>query len=333
MACFTLPYDGNPLLKAYQYMAYPLGIIQANIKDDLMAVLCDRYINCHFEPDHPTIMFDIALYDRWFKNRKILLTETDDLTNTVTTQEADFVRLIRERLSNGWYVNGICNEEFIPGKNAFGRYYYRHDFLVYGYDDETNTFHAAGYLKDGFFHLYEIPYQQMQKAIATLDEEAVVFQYYRFNHELHLTPDFPDTLRQLKRYVDSVGENTGNSCWGITAVRKLGKLFTTCAAEKVRIDNRYTECLVEHKLLMRRRLEYLYDNGLPIPLDVISSAVDNQRTAETTHLLGIKYNKTMKLSIPETMRKNLEKMCVVEESTMPEVIRQLENEMQREKNI
>ncbi len=321
-----LPFEPTPLIQSYQFMAYPLGIIQANTKDDIMALLCGRYINCLYLPGS-SVAFDICPFDRWFKEKKVLLMETDDYTDVLQlTDKIDYVRLFKERLTNGWYINLMCNEEYIPEKRAYKRWYYRHDLLLTGYDDRTHVFLAAGYLKDGFFHVFEIPYILMQKAITTLDEDTLFFKYYKYNNSIHLSPDYKETSRAIWRYLTSTGKDIQNAIWGINAVKELGEYFLACGEKGEMIDLRYTKCLVEHKFLMIKRLDYLKANGFTITMKMISNAKEVYQIANRVHQYGLKYSFKTQPQILKKMASDIEKMCSLEYAILPELLNLLESE-------
>lgn len=44
----TLPFDDHPIPSMYHNLAFPMGIIQGNAKEDIAAWLCGKFFNCFF---------------------------------------------------------------------------------------------------------------------------------------------------------------------------------------------------------------------------------------------------------------------------------------------
>lgn len=57
----------------------------------------------------------------------------------------DIKKCIINSLSKGQYVFMCINEEFIPERYAFNKYYYYHEILVYGYNESLDVFYTLGY--------------------------------------------------------------------------------------------------------------------------------------------------------------------------------------------
>ena len=94
--CVRLPFETKPLLNHYHYIAFPMGIIQANAKEDITPWLCGRYVNCVFNPDPYQNNIEISLFDRWGTADKILDGQNISLFNeTYKLLEIDLISLLK----------------------------------------------------------------------------------------------------------------------------------------------------------------------------------------------------------------------------------------------
>ena len=83
---------------------------------------------------------------------------------------------LKKVIDSGCYVYGTYNEEFIPGKWAYGKMYYMHDFLLIGYDEER--FISVGYLADGIFRRFNIPNNNLYNSLKDGVKTDIVFLSY-----------------------------------------------------------------------------------------------------------------------------------------------------------
>ena len=177
-----LPFESNPINQMYHYMAFPCGVIQANAQTDITPWLCGRYINIQYIFTDPDKTFRFDTQDDWGLDDGIAFRQTLHLDKDMyLTCEMEWISLLKKVLGCGCYVKGTYNEEHIPGKAAYLRKYHLHDFFLIGYSDTSEVFYSVGYLGNGFFQRYEIPYSNLIESLKTLKLPYTLFFFWKYN--------------------------------------------------------------------------------------------------------------------------------------------------------
>ncbi len=139
-----LPFEEKPYELSYHNLAFPMGVIQAWAKEDITPWLCGKFINPCFAPDSPSNKFAINFNDPWYRQDGILLMQTVDLLpKSYALLPYSRNEWMRRMLSLGWYVHGTFNEEYIPDKDGYQKYYYHHDYFIIGYTIQKEKVYLA----------------------------------------------------------------------------------------------------------------------------------------------------------------------------------------------
>jgi len=324
-----LPFDDKPITVMYHNIAFPMGIIQGNAKTDLIPWLCGKYINCYFDPKSPQNKFNICISDNWTIIDKIIFKQSIAIDRELFSDlHFDILTLLRKMLSYGHYVHGNCNEEFIPGKYSYQKAYFPHDFLLIGYNDISKCFSSVGYLNDGYFQRYEIPYENMLNSMITMKRERFEFNFRTYNQDAEYSINLELIKEGLTDYIKS--ENTlkqyqGDKSYGLESLKTLSEFFIQQAEQNKRIDNRYTRGLMEHKYFMRLRIDYLLQNGYINDESYLGLTQEVYNISERIHMLGLKINMTGNISPIHKIHEYITIMNSIENEYLPKVLRELEN--------
>lgn len=313
-----LPFEEKTYLISYQNSAFPLGIIQANAQQDISPWIASKYINCCY---HPGNIFDIGITDKWScVDGKLFYQRINLIKNLYDTFSCDYVNLLRGMLNLGYYANGIYNEEYIFGKASYKKNYFVHDYLLIGYDDKEQVFYSVGYLADGNFQRFIIPYDSMKQALESLKEQIIPFYFLKYNSSTKYVFDTDLFLQELFDYIyskTSIKQFRTDVYFGIRAIREMANDFIIDVHNKQPIDTRYTRTLMEHKFLMVKRIDYL-STGLKLNLfDIQKEAIKVYRLSKTIHLLGIKYLMTRELSTGKYIIKLINEILELEDKYLP----------------
>lgn len=313
-----LPFEDDCYTLSYQCSAFPIGIIQANAQNDILPWLASKYINCSY---HRGNIFDICVTDKWFCLDEKLIFQCVNLTKDLyIDQSVDIVELLRMMIDLRCYPNGMYNEEYICGKTNYKKSYFSHDYLLIGYNDEKRVFYSVGYLADGKFQRFSIPYDSMKQALETLKGTNIIFYFLKYNSDAQYTFHTDVFLQELFDYINSttsVKVFRTDTYFGMQAICEMAKDLLINAEEKHRIDKRYLRALMEHKFLMVKRIEYL-NNECGLTLSNIKEyAIQIHKMAETVHLLGIKYSITREFSIANRIVELIDKMLILEAEHLP----------------
>lgn len=291
-----LPFEDHPYSLMYHSLAFPMGIIQGNAKEDITPWLCGRYVNCMFTPNQKDNKFHISLSDNWATADKVLSQQSISLFSHMYHEfHMEILWLFCRMLENGHYVHGGYNEEYIPHKWAYGKQYYHHDFLLIGFNNAKKVFYSVGYLDNRKFHRYEIPYENMMNSILTLDHGKPAFNFWSFRENANLTLNLPKITIELEDYLNSKTSQklySADKTFGFRAIERLQVYFQKQAEQGYGLDHRYTRGLMEHKYFMKLRMEYLNQQGILNRNTDMQYASDVYRISQKVHLLGLKYTMT-----------------------------------------
>ena len=311
----VLPFQIHPYIVMHHTAAFPMGIIQANARDDISPWLCGKYINCFYKPNKT---LDICLDDKWATNDKILIKQSISLSLSLYNDlSLDYITIAKKMLACKYYVGGMYNEEFIPGKIHYGEHYFAHDYLLIGYDDEAEFFISVGYLDGQTFQRFDIPYKSFDMAIRTLKKPNISFNFWIYNPKAKFELNSERMLKGIYDYVNSIPSSKQYLCggyFGLDAVGKLADNFAENAEAGKGVDLRHSRGIMEHKFFMRLRLSYLHQNGILINDDYLEMAEQVYKMSEKMHLLLLKYLLTRNKRYADSAVKILRETVDIESS-------------------
>ena len=324
----TLPFEYAPYSLMYHENAFLLGIIQGNATEDITPWLSGKYINCWFNPAVPN-KFDYNALDTYSTQDKILSLQRIDLyaDQLPILLGEDILDLFRSMLNMGFYPHGSYNEEYIPGKWSYQKKTYKHDFVLTGYDDIQKEFISAGYLADGKFQRFHIPYENMRQAIATNTAPKLTYRFWKYNQEASYELNMNRLILQLKEYLGSITTMkvyTKDKSWGMKAISDLAEHYATCGAQGNSLDIRYTRGLMEHKYFMELRVCYLLKQGYCMDERLLEVAKNVYELSQKAHMLGLKYNMTGRESIVRSICDIIRTMQETETGYLPLILKELE---------
>lgn len=321
----VLPFEINPLSVMYHNLAFPLGVIQGNAKCDITPWLCHKFINCVFNPPAKN-KFSISLSDNWGVGDKITFHQQIQLFHdTYDIVGIDIIQVLINMLANGYYVGGNYNEEYIPGKQAYGVEYFPHDYLLIGFDNEKEIFYSVGYLTKQFVN-YEISYVNMRMALTSLANKKPVFNFYQYNTEAEVMVNIEKILSALQDYLsssNSLRQYTKGLFYGLDAIDNLGEYYIADGNQS-NFDHRYTKGLMEHKNIMLKRIKYLCSHQYITDNEYVSRSESVFEYSSIVHNLGIRFKLLGDCNILQEIRLIIQKMKEIELSYLVSVKKDLE---------
>lgn len=134
--------------------------------------------------------------DNWAIEEKVLIKSLAKVDHgEVEGSNCDIIDFLRNSLKTGHYLYGPYNEQMIPQKEAYNKRYYLHDYILYGYDDEQKCFLSAGYISNGKYQAFTIPYANMKAALLSCQYEIFHIDLLSFNRNA----EFCFNVEKLKR--------------------------------------------------------------------------------------------------------------------------------------
>lgn len=295
MSIVKLPIEIDPIVKSYQYVAFPMSMIQAHGKENVTPWLCKKCINCCFDLEPRENRFIACLNDSYGLKDNVLKHQHIRLNkSTYELAGIRYIDFIKTVLDDKNYVTGYCNEKYISAKKSYMREDYMHDYMIYGYNDDEKIFYSLGYTSSMQYETYTISYGEFVSSILVNNDVDIEFNMWRFNDAKIYELDLDSIIsieKDLEEYMSSTysGENWKDDyVFGMTAMKYLRDYFS----EAEYIDIRFTRAYMEHKYLMLTRLEQLAKvtkSDFTEWIDAYKLIYDN---ATLIHNLGIKYDIT-----------------------------------------
>ena len=286
----VLPFPDKPMLLCYHNRAFPFGIIQANSPVDITKWACTKCVNCNFFSERPYNKFNIAVYDAWGEEERLVIHQTLCLSKESSQlSDEDLLQSLKSAIDNNCYISGIYNEKYIPGKSTYGFKDYIHDFLIIGYDDDT--FVSVGYVASGRFEQFEIPIPNLIIALRTIPDAKIKLNLFSYNSSAIPTPDVERMIEDLKKYISTAdyfyNPSPKVNVFGIAASARLKMFFADEIQHgKLYVDRRYSLAFYEHKWILAKLIDLFLDDEEKKQYQ--ESVNKNLEKAKLVHLLGLK---------------------------------------------
>ena len=303
-----LPIELNPKIKSYQYVAFPMSIIEANGKENIIPWLCTKCIKCCFDMEPRQNRFLICLNDSYGKTDNIL--KHQHISMDKSTYKAigiNYVEFLKTLISDENYITGYCNERYISSKAAYEKHDYMHDYLIYGYDEIESIFYSLGYTNSMHYEEYKIPYNDFVNSILFTNTDQIEFNAWKYNKNNNYSLNLNNVIKDLEEYALSIysGDGWKNSyLFGLNAMKALSE----CFKQTENVDIRYTRAYMEHKYLMLQRLEYIEKTKGCNISKCIKTYKEIYKSTIIIHNLSIKYNITQNKKLLDSI---LSYMCEI----------------------
>lgn len=315
-------------ITTYVYESYMLGIMEAN-GNDYKEWMLSNYIqlNCHDDIYSDRDVFfafygDIGLYSPYLKVQKLSW-------SYLRTLGVNFISLFKKSIELGCYLYFKLDEFYVPNRGAFGKFHYIHDNLILGYDDEC--FILLGYNFKGFCEKSRIKYDQLVNALESIitdinteqwEDKMYILQYhnadYHFNIDLikESLYDYIHSINRMdkcKRFSNPLSDTVYGLATYDKVIEYLNYLldgydsFDGGALNEgiAHIDNRIFRIIMEHKNLMLERIGFL-SSTIDNLEGIFEDYKQNQRIAEITHYLAVKYQLTADKKALHKIMNNIE---------------------------
>lgn len=256
MNSVILPYEMQVETITYQHHAFALGIIKPNIQQ-YDQWLCNKFINCVtdkgvtlHEEDIWMVKYGLCIKTGGYMNYEAFHVFCPNI-----------VEKNKRMLEEKFYILGSYDEFYIPGKASYQAQPFVHGYVIYGYDDQKGVFKSAGYLADGRYKKFDITYEDYYRSVTEGKKPRLHhLDYFRINTEYEGQIDITRIRETLADFLNSRGPANSkvNEVFGVNA----WKAFETYIgnAEEKRIDIRDVRIYMEHKGIMDKRLQCLFEH-------------------------------------------------------------------------
>lgn len=291
-----------------QYQNYFLSIALTNPQNKYFVY--ENYLELsikHEYNNHIDYAFDgIYTCDRGIMNKFIIRGPVKDL-----------YMIVSQSIDHGYYVVLNLNEQFLPNRQAYGNYCFRHDLLIVGYDEETNEYITVGFDADMQYskirynvRIVEEAYYRME---SEWDFEVFIFRFnreyqaesdrekIRLHLENYLTGENPnrfyleDFMRDPSQSIEFVNNNYVGDYYGINVydylierIKKQYKLFGNVKEEDKLgvLDMRSLNTLRTHSMIIKNMLN---DIACDVPAEIIETLEKLEKKITGVKILILKY--------------------------------------------
>ena len=304
-----LPFELSPITRTYLNHAYPFGIVEGHFgKNFVSERMCDIYVNCLYSQEDRN-NFYLYPEDGWFEKCGLVRQEPYVCQDKTKACVQEAIKEARRRLSKGQYVYASPNEGYISAISQGRHYDFDHECLLYGFDDGAGVYMSAGY-KNGRYVPYTIPYGEYEAALLNVQKSDIELLFFRVNREYifpginannvadrlseYYNSYIPEFLsrRELSQYISSGRLKFGQNAW-----KELVLYLREARDEHRQVDMRYTRSFMEHKQLMKIRVEKLYEKGFISDDAMVRAASECYSQAQSAMSLAMKYNITGSLNV------------------------------------
>lgn len=206
--------------------------------------------------------------------------DCQNLRNTMLFHmKIDFQEFVQRNLDQGWYVYVNLDESYLSCKKAYRRDSFIHTNIIFGYDQEKQIYHIAGYMKSqnkySRFMIAEVGMDEIEKAfLATnhTEQELILMKLNDFKPKMDLNL----LIESLYDYTYS--QNTSSRVrakeefsilkrtYGLDTIERLltrmQKIIDEGYGKTYELDLRIFRALCEHKKCMYNRLIYLNNENI-----------------------------------------------------------------------
>jgi len=286
----------EPFVVSLNHHAFPTSIVKTLGNHDW---LYNKYIQLYFDTQENTIDYE---YDYFFYKTTALVKGFMSIPHSCLEKQ-EILKLTKNIVFSGGYIYGNWNEFYIEGTSSFMKQLFRHNFFIYGYDDDKEELNAAGYLDDGYYHNFSVKYDNFVQSL-DLKREYVIYDIAYINRNFVQDFDISLVEKSIKEYLDSSPvdmrrefETQPNIQEG--GIDALCKHFVSQrhSTDKIHIPRVFL--LWEHKKLMHERLQKINNECFQIPEDYLNSYLEVYNAFKTVLSLSIKYNLSRQKGIKE----------------------------------
>lgn len=328
-----------------QYHHYLFGIILNNennknfIYNNYMGMLVK-----HFYDSHGDFSFD-GIYS-CHKNVLNQLVIRGPLEN--------FHETIQKCLFNARYVVINLNEQNLLHRQVYNNHYFRHDLLIYGYDEVKQNYLTVGFDENMEFKSIKYSFKEVEYAYFTMENEwDFEFFAFQWNQEYLEDLNLPRIIAELQYYVQGLNsnkialdsflegdydtyfvQNSYKNYYGIRVYNYLQerlkgqhKLFQKKSSnEMIGVnDLRTFNALRAHNLLVKNMLQDV--SKKENTMEIIEGFKKHNQILYAGKLLLLRYVDTPERKICKKLIDMLDKAKNLEKKLIDETIVALENEL------
>ncbi|WP_128893903.1 hypothetical protein [Longirhabdus pacifica] len=272
----------QPIIKGYLFYAFPLSIIGYN--EQTSPWILSNFIQTNLEMDYANSPIPYTLFSFDFKQSPWL--KMEKITRkTLHHVQKDMLSTLKYFIDEQKYIYLYLDEYYIPRRRTYHQSHFLHENLIFGYDDDAQTFDVLGYDEKMIFKPIQISYEALMQSYnsvedimhASMDQNTYSDSFdvfstitlfernphasYAFNYKLvrESLTEYLNGSNSFERFA-SIKQPPSHCVYGMDCYSYIEKYFRSFLAGEVPYDIRFLHILYEHKLLMTKRIQYIHDH-------------------------------------------------------------------------
>lgn len=177
---------------------------------------------------------------------------------------------VKNMINNNYYIEIFVDNYYIKVSDAFKTYHKKHPILIYGYSDDEQLFYVADFFK-GPFSCEKIEYREFLESYINDDETEFpflhqcfrMFRYHQYPYKIDIelikiyVNDYLECKDTFKRHLHLFEFRDMQMFYGLNYYEAT-KIHLNSI--RTNIDHRLFQVFVDHKTLMKFRIDYLSKN-------------------------------------------------------------------------
>lgn len=202
------------------------------------------------------------------------------------------IEAVKWELSQGRYMEMKLDQYYLEGREEYHFQHHVHQNLIYGFDEKKKCLFLIGYDNNGKIGKFNISYRDWEESIQRYPDIVVKnicyhqgFRFFRFL-EKHVK-------KMCRDYLAGANPELATHSFLPTEKRKFGidiyeDLCTGEGLDVLVADRRVSYLLYEHKVLMEKRVEYMWrENLLSQEVYEVLKEAAHKMTAVTFNLIHV----------------------------------------------
>ena len=323
---YELPICDNPIVTT-NFIGLLYSVFEAYEKD-LTPILINHHINVSSELD-TRYDYSLIFNDHWLEKEKVM--HRHHITWHESVFKNDREKLIKPLLGfivNGYYICGNFNAFYISEKKAYKCYDTNTAYLLYGYDLEEKSFLAVGNTKRGVFEKYKISFEEYADSVLERTSGYLNWNIVKFNENFEIKPDLKRVYNGILDYINGKNESFGrkalpHQCYGIDCYRKLLRRLSLLDDFRNSLDAIGYQNLLDHHVLMQRRIEYLLKSNIITDKSLASEYKKICELSSRIYENHIKYNQSGEAYLIRDIRADAEEILDREPNILNRVLEEI----------
>lgn len=191
--------------------------------------------------------------------------------NIINVQEyheygIDLLEFVKFNIGKKRYIETWLDHYYIEGQVEYDNRHFYHQFLIYGFDDESETINILGYNDNGILKKQVISYDHFKKCEEKnfSTNMLVLIEYSQDSQVYELNIEYVAIM--VKQYLEGYRSDVYISHFRTGDALKFGiRIYEELLGDKglwlITKDRRISFLLYEHKICMKERVLYLAEKG------------------------------------------------------------------------